>query len=86
MAHERGHPRLLLEAAGIRSLAERVGLGDLDNADLVQVDVAGLVDLAHPAFADFLEDLVLSVQCLPGRQPRRRVTAGRAESRNCRDR
>src|SRR5204863_110494 len=65
----------------LQRLAEGIGLRDLDDADLVEVDVPGLVDLAHPAFARFFEDFVLSVEHLPGRKPGPRRAARGAESR-----
>ena len=58
VAHRRGEPRLAIE-----QLARLVGLGDLVRDDLQrerarQVGVGDLVDLAHPALADALDDLV----------------------------
>ena len=42
-----------------------VGAQDLDDPQLLQVDVAGPVDLAHPAGGEALEDLVLAVEDRP---------------------
>ena len=69
MAHERGDARLLLESPRLGPLAQRIGFGHLDDADFVQMDVAGLVDLAHSALADLFDDLVLAVERLPGGEP-----------------
>ena len=81
MAHERGQAGLLLEPARVRVLSQRAGLGHLDDADLVEVDVTGAVDLAHPALADLVQDLVLSVEGLAGHDTGRGEAAGGTEPR-----
>ena len=80
VAHEGGQARLLLEPARLRRGTGGIRLGDLDDPDLVQVQVARAVDLAHPALADLVEDLVLAVEHFSGREARQAEPAGGAEA------
>ena len=80
VAHERGQARLLLEPARLRGGPGGIRLGDLDDPDFVEVQVARAVDLAHPALADLVEDLVLAVEHFSRREARQAEPAGGAEA------
>ncbi len=55
----RGSLGLLHEAALALGVGDLLRRQDLDGDEAVQVRVAGLVDHAHPALAELLEDLVV---------------------------
>ena len=58
----RRQPRLAQEARAEDVVREQLLLHHLDAAEGVEVEVAGLEDLAHAARADAREDLVLAVE------------------------
>ncbi len=55
----RGGPRFLHETALSLGVGRLVRRQNLDGDQALQVGVAGLVDYPHPAFAEFLDDLVV---------------------------
>ena len=57
----RGRARLLEEALQALIVGGHVRPHDLDHAQLVEMDVADLEDLAHAADAQAVEDLILTI-------------------------
>ena len=74
----------LVAEAFERLLVVRDGFGEeLERDRLVEREVVGAVDLAHPAFAEHGDDAVASAEQLAGSEPSLRAAAGVAHRRRC---
>jgi hypothetical protein len=71
------HPRLAQEAVARVRAGDHVGADDFDDPELVEEPVADLVDRAHAAFPELLQDLVFTFDVLVEKRQRPTHLPGR---------